>query len=74
MEPQRRLWSTSGLPPRHGTALGLGCYESAMWSPWGGMVLAGAKRYAFQENGPLDVDHGLELLLPRCVCEDGRTL
>ena len=33
MGPQRRLWSTSGLAPRLGTALGLGCYGSAMWRP-----------------------------------------
>ena len=26
-EAQRRLRSTSGLPPRHGTAMRLGCYR-----------------------------------------------
>ena len=30
MGPQRRLRSASGLPSRHGTALGLGCYGEAM--------------------------------------------
>ena len=33
MGPQRRLRSTSGLPPRRGTALGLGCYAEAMRMP-----------------------------------------
>ena len=34
MGPQRRLRSTSGLPSRHGTTLGLGCYGDAMQRRW----------------------------------------
>ena len=30
MGPQRRLRSISGLPPRHGTAMGLGCCGDAV--------------------------------------------
>ena len=59
MGPERRLRSTSGLPPRHGTALGLRCYGDVMLRPWGGVV--GRRRrgevytYTYQENGPFKV-------------------
>ena len=43
MGPKRRLRSTSGLPSRHGTTLGLGCYRGAMWRPWDGVVVAGLR-------------------------------
>ena len=33
MGPERRLRSTSGLSPRHGTAVKLGCYGEAMQRP-----------------------------------------
>jgi hypothetical protein len=50
--PQRRLRSTSGLPARHGTAMGLGCYEEAILRPRGGVVVRGARGLTFTENGP----------------------
>ena len=52
MGPQRRLWSTSGLAPRLGTALGLGCYGGAMWRSWGAVVVAGVHGLTFTKNGP----------------------
>ena len=52
MGPQRRLWSTSGLAPRLGTALGLGCYGGAMWRSWGAVVVAGVRGQTFSKNGP----------------------
>ena len=54
-EAQRRLRSTSGLPSRHGTAMGLGCYVDAMRRPWGGVVVRGARGLTFTENGPFTV-------------------
>ena len=52
MGPQRRIRSASGLPSRHGTAMGLGCYAEAMRRPWGGVLVAGASSLTFTENGP----------------------
>ena len=52
MGPQRRLWSTSGLAPRLGIALGLGCYGRAMWRLWGAVVVAGVRGQTFTKNGP----------------------
>ena len=46
------LWSTSGLAPRLGTALGLGCYGGAMWRSWGAVVVAGVHGLTFTKNGP----------------------
>ena len=55
MGPQRRLWSTSGLAPRLGTALGLGCYGGAMWRSWGAVVVAGVHGLTFTKNGPFKI-------------------
>ena len=53
---QRRLRSTSGLPSRHGTAMGLarvlrGRDAEAMG---GGVVVRGARGLTFTENGPFN--------------------
>jgi hypothetical protein len=60
--PQRRLRSTSGLPARHGTAMGLGCYEEAILRPRGGVVVRGARGLTFTENGPFT---GRQSAVPR---------